>query len=577
MSLPTPAPINIPLSARFRFRDDIPVSACSSPRSIAVFSGGSAMNTFVTLLQSFTDDTAYIMPVSDDGGSTSEIIKVLGGPGIGDLRSRVVRLAETGSAESRAVHDLLSYRLPFDTLNANSPTSNPSIPTAKAVWFEILEGRHVLWQGISDPYRETIRAFLAHFQHELVKSATRRPPFEYQGGSIGNFFLTGSRLFFDNLDAAVFQFARIMRVPPRTEVVPVLATARGVVTIAAALRNGEVIVGQCDISHPGQMVPEGSRSRTGSLGSSDGKGSATLSTPPTDVPRSQPERLIPFQSLSRHPSQNLIFSKTACPSLPSAIRRIYYVNRERQEIFPDLNPLVVANLARKRTIIYGCGSLYTSILPCLVVPGVGRLLADPLSRSSVDRFSIRTSIPSPFPSRSHLSRVKLLLLNGTHDRESKDYTAMDFVLGITDALNYSCLAEERARRAVGRQPSSRSIIQEMEGSHPYGGNSNGKPISPSWWTGNTAASSDGDSGISAGKIVEMHSDSGRSYLASPHPPGAYITHLLYPEDGEVKVEVEKIESFGIRCIRVRSTGVEGSQKGHYGIDELKEVLDHLIM
>jgi hypothetical protein len=40
-----------------------------------------------------------MLPVSDDGGSTSEIVKVVGGPGIGDIRSRLVRLAETKSVE----------------------------------------------------------------------------------------------------------------------------------------------------------------------------------------------------------------------------------------------------------------------------------------------------------------------------------------------------------------------------------------------------------------------------------------------------------------------------------------------
>ncbi|TPX61619.1 hypothetical protein PhCBS80983_g00900 [Powellomyces hirtus] len=596
-----PAPISIPMSARYRLRDDIPISATSSPRSIAVFSGGSAMNTFVTLLQSATDDTAYIMPVSDDGGSTSEIIKVLGGPGIGDLRSRVVRLAETSSFESKAVHDLLSYRLPFD-----DPTSKR--PSAKAEWLEMLEGRHVLWQGISHPYRETIRTFLAHFQHELFKSATRGPPFDFQGGSIGNFFLTGSRLFFDNLDAAVFQFARIMRVPPRTEVVPVLATTRGSVTIAAAQRDGNVIVGQCEISHPGQVAPEGARPRTGSLGKD--KDIPSIFSPDDLHPDQPPAQ--PFYSLTRNISQNLIFNKATCPPLASPIRRIYYVNREQQEIFPDVNPLVAAQLARKRTVIFGCGSLYTSILPCLIVPGVGRLLAD----------KIPVAPPAPFPIRGGppLSRVKLLLLNGSHDRETEGYTALDFIYAITDALNYSCMVDERrAQQSSRRESFTRSIVNDMEGFsiNPADRDSDGRPAGLGWWLGDepltssspptyssspcpirvnhtrhSVSSSSGLTpppaphhhlspthlpGINSPTLVEV-CPSRRTYLASPHPPQAYMTHLLYPEDGAVKVDVEQIEQLGIRCVRVRAAQVgSGTEKGLYGIDELRDVLDHLIM
>lgn len=36
-----------------------------------------------------------------------------------------------------------------------------------------MEGGHSLWKGVSKPYRETIRAFLAYFQNEVCCSACR--------------------------------------------------------------------------------------------------------------------------------------------------------------------------------------------------------------------------------------------------------------------------------------------------------------------------------------------------------------------------------------------------------------------
>ena len=42
---------------------------------------------------------AYILPVSDDGGSTAEIVRVLGGPAVGDIRSRCLRLADDSDEE----------------------------------------------------------------------------------------------------------------------------------------------------------------------------------------------------------------------------------------------------------------------------------------------------------------------------------------------------------------------------------------------------------------------------------------------------------------------------------------------
>lgn len=50
----------------------------SSPK-ITVISGGSGGNAICSAF----DDACFVLPVSDDGGSSSEIIRVLGGPSIG--------------------------------------------------------------------------------------------------------------------------------------------------------------------------------------------------------------------------------------------------------------------------------------------------------------------------------------------------------------------------------------------------------------------------------------------------------------------------------------------------------------
>ena len=43
-----------------------------------------------------------MLPVSDDGGSTAEIVRVLGGPAVGDIRSRCLRLADDSNTEVTA-------------------------------------------------------------------------------------------------------------------------------------------------------------------------------------------------------------------------------------------------------------------------------------------------------------------------------------------------------------------------------------------------------------------------------------------------------------------------------------------
>ncbi len=65
----------------------------ASPRGIVVISGGSAANSLVDVFNQITSKRqcplSYIIPISDNGGSSSEVIRVFGGPGIGDIRSEL--------------------------------------------------------------------------------------------------------------------------------------------------------------------------------------------------------------------------------------------------------------------------------------------------------------------------------------------------------------------------------------------------------------------------------------------------------------------------------------------------------
>lgn len=60
-------------------------------RKIVVFSGGSAANSLVDVFNEVIERNScclsYVIPISDNGGSSSELIRVFGGPGIGDIRS----------------------------------------------------------------------------------------------------------------------------------------------------------------------------------------------------------------------------------------------------------------------------------------------------------------------------------------------------------------------------------------------------------------------------------------------------------------------------------------------------------
>ena len=66
---------------------------------------------------------------------------------------------------------------------------------------------------------------------------------------IGNFFFAGARIFFRSLEAAIFLFSRVARLPDGSRVLPSIATEERI-TLGAQLADGSVIRGQNEISHP---------------------------------------------------------------------------------------------------------------------------------------------------------------------------------------------------------------------------------------------------------------------------------------------------------------------------------------
>lgn len=109
----------------------------------------------------------------------------------------------------------------------------------------------------------------------------------------------------------------------------------------------------------------------------------------------------------------ITFSKEQEEDLPSRIERIWYINPYGQEIRPTANPKVAEAIERAQCVIYSIGSLYTSIVPSLILKGVGQAISSPQVR------------------------YKILILNGSLDRETgpshSPFTAIDFIAAIARA------------------------------------------------------------------------------------------------------------------------------------------------
>ncbi|KAK4554420.1 hypothetical protein LTR86_008628 [Recurvomyces mirabilis] len=365
-----------------------------SRNGIAVFSGGTAANSLVDVFESVREANqstlAYIIPVSDNGGSSSELIRVFGGPGIGDVRSRLVRLIPDNGAEATAIKHFFNHRLP------------KSYAPARSEWLDIVESTHPLWTGISSPKKELIRSILNSINLEMLKRVRPTSRFDFSGASIGNLFLTGGRLFTGSFEAAIYLLSSVCGVPPSISVLPVLNT-NFAHHIAAGLANGTVITGQNNISHP--SVPTAAvpvEPMSPSLRSKR-EAEEREKTEDANGPGTLPSLRKPA----------LVFSKEDEEDLPARIERLWYINPYGQQITIPANPRVLEALGSASCIIYSIGSLFTSIIPSLILGGVGEAVSS-------------TTIKS-----------KILILNGTIDRETgpsaTPFSAMDFVAAIANA------------------------------------------------------------------------------------------------------------------------------------------------
>ncbi|KAI9031615.1 hypothetical protein CLU79DRAFT_729371 [Phycomyces nitens] len=516
-----------------------------SEASFVVFSGGSACNYIANAFQAITPNVCYILGISDNGGSTSELLRVLGGPSIGDLRSRLTRLITVNgndSEESMAVKDLLSYRLPHEGDDHD----------IRDEWVMIVEGRHRLWERIPTEKKETIRGFLVLFNCEILKRAHKH--FNFRNGSIGNFFLTGARLFFGSLEAAVFLFSSITAIREPTCVVPVINTNH-TAAIAALLEDGQVLRGQCEISHPGEP-------KLSNVAMNPIDAFSRLALP------NSPNQAIAEERVNG----NLTFSKTTEEKLSSPIRRIFYMNEYGQEIYPLPNHKVITHLAKRKYLAYSIGSLYTSILPCLILRGIGKSIAT-----------------------SESIKHKILILNGTMDRETDGYTAIDFICTITNALNESQLVDARhkfydsltegeaashhQKHSGKRHPDffARPVNHGFRQWPPPTRRPHLQLMMPPKSTVNRSFSSLQQETYpltSLGSAVDGMSFDFPPELVPNSPPSTFITHLVYLSNSEVHVDVPAVEKLGIKCFQAHPD--PATKEPQYNADELQNVLQSII-
>eukprot|EP00850_Spirogloea_muscicola_P020439 SM000216S06565 [mRNA] locus=s216:105068:108972:+ [translate_table: standard] len=468
--------------------------------SLLVFSGGTAFNGVVEELKLYTTRVAHVLPVSDDGGSTAEIVRVLGGPAIGDIRSRCLRLSDDSSSEAKAVKRLLAHRLPLEAA------------AAKAEWMDIVEGEHELWRGVSEPYKDTIRAFL------ILWHASER--FLYQNGSVGNFFFAGARTFFRSLDAAIFLYCRVSHIPTESLVLPV---------------DGTIIRGQNEISHP-----------------STGKASHDTLGTVVKAKHSSPPLLAPIKRVFYMSSEG---------------------SNHLHEVFPAVNPTILEQLQHVNAIIYGMGSLYTSIMPSLVCLRQSRVRevfsrsANVLHRATSSACSdcgmrnpqVPRGVGEAIAART-CPKVKLIHMYSSCRAESAQVLSCRASYDVANGLSQACGLHNTLDLGAGASTNTCSRLQILflNGSHDR----------------ETAGMTASD--FVAAISEELNRRYGEDTERYRHPPSAFVNVLVAPKGGDVPVDIPKLEDMRVtRVVLVKSTTDEKGN-AYYNAKALIEALELII-
>ncbi|WP_320006162.1 GAK system CofD-like protein [Maridesulfovibrio sp.] len=192
--------------------------------SIVFFSGGSALNGLASELAKVNPLCAYIITTFDSGGSSAALREVLNMPAVGDVRNRMLALADIDSHEKANIVAMLNTRLP---LYADRTALYGQLA-------HLANGSHSLMDGFSEIVRKIISERFALFI-ELVGDS-----FNPVNASLGNIVLAAG--FIANQRILAPSIAQLSRLIGVRGIVRASTVDNG--HLAVRLMNGEILAGQ---------------------------------------------------------------------------------------------------------------------------------------------------------------------------------------------------------------------------------------------------------------------------------------------------------------------------------------------
>ncbi len=192
------------------------------------FSGGSALRETARALTELTHRSTHLITPFDSGGSSAELRAAFSMLSVGDLRNRMMALADRSAPGVPEVYRLFRTRLPVSgEVGARSDTLRRRLEA-------MVLGRDSAVACLPEHLRAPICAHLEAFAADMPAD------FELRGASVGNLILTGGYLRSGgDIDAVLQTFRELVAV--RGLVRPVVDTD---LHLCAQLRDGTQVIGQ---------------------------------------------------------------------------------------------------------------------------------------------------------------------------------------------------------------------------------------------------------------------------------------------------------------------------------------------
>ena len=237
-SLASPPSITVDIGRRATIPDPVRIARYMKtpelgPR-ILFFSGGTALKRVSKHLIDYTHNSIHIITAFDSGGSSAAIRDCFQILSIGDLRNRLMALADQSVKGNPGIYRLFSYRLPIEAEQSD----------LRNKLRHIANGNDSLVDGIPISLRDIICNHLHYFLSLMPNR------FDLRGANIGNLILAGGYINnHNNIETALYLFSRLAEV--RGIVKPVTTAS---LHLAAELANGAILIGQHVITGNGHAT-----------------------------------------------------------------------------------------------------------------------------------------------------------------------------------------------------------------------------------------------------------------------------------------------------------------------------------